>query len=169
MPAKRRRERTRHISYEHNGRVLCKLQCGADFEFMDPSLGPDEIALRDNSAALAELEAIWADAWEQVGHLVVEWHILGHEQGSGFSGRPREANPGSRPWGYWVYSNELPDPRPRFREDRRVKDGRWVRKSRGYEVCEVDTWEIEFSYLQRHGLLLPDELEQYQALHKERP
>ena len=132
------------MNYAKNDRVVCKLLGGTDWGFLDPDLGADELHVRGDDAATESLNALWADAWAEIGEVLTRIHVFGpvaapELAGVGLGNGQDKPQPGSRPWGWWEYE--------------------WEALGLGLRGQN----ETEAAYLERYGLLLPGEREAMKA------
>lgn len=163
MPTNRRRRRAgRRSDHASSKRVLMKLLSGGDYAHLDMSLGTQERRLRDDDHAAREaLQAIWAEAWKDVGEELTRLHVFGEAAVPDLQvGGRNPPNPGTRPWGWWMY--EAPSPLQGLKLE---EPARWR------EECRRACWrpgpplgalgndgvETEPAYLRRLGLMLPGE------------
>jgi hypothetical protein len=147
MPTNRvRRRQGRRSGYGDSQRVLMLLLTGCDFEFIDPSLGPRHQLDRE----------LLAVAWRENHQQLLDWHLHGHGEGE-LIGNPQEGQPGSRPWGWWQFSDEVPEPRPRVMPTMENRNGFLVFPA---GLDPLENWgrgEPELDYLIRCDLLTDEE------------
>jgi hypothetical protein len=138
MPRPKRSRPGRRTNFAANERVVEKLLCGDDWDFIDPSLGPSEIHVRGDAGALDRLRDIWEEAWAELGESLTRLWVFGPDAAPEIrTGGLNciDAGPGHRPWGWWEF--DAPE--------------------------ERQQGETEFAYLNRLDLLLPGERELVEA------
>jgi hypothetical protein len=84
-----RKGRDRRPGYWASPRVLLLLLDGHDFEFLDPSLGPEGQLDRE----------LLAEAWEENRERILDWHTNGLPGDNPMRVNPCEGQPG-KPWGW---------------------------------------------------------------------
>ncbi len=142
MPRKRDRgpRRKTYRNGINSPRVLRMLFHGNDWRFMDTDLG-DHLP-----------EDLLREAWDVHRDWLMERRINGTTEHDA-AGREVGPRPGCRPWAWWKYDAEVPEPRPEICSD-------FSHDGQVYCTLQVhvpgEGWIPERDYLRRHPELLAE-------------